>query len=266
MDSKIIRYSLGFLILFMIITAITISKFALMVMSVIFIILAIKEYREMFKAKDIDVLILIPEFIGIILSFLFIYDYQNWVTPILVFGIFLSCLFTIVRNKKPYMPVVFSTIMGFIFIFCSLYIVKLFYFMEHPLNLRLIFTYIAAVMAGDFSASRIGPLNKKYLLSPEISPNKTILGSIVNLIACCIICSSMYPIYPIHKLIYLGIIISVSSQIGDLTISMIKRDLGIKHSGNIFLNYGGILDRVDAFIFSAPCAYYYLFFITYLFK
>ena len=58
---------------------------------------------------------------------------------------------------------------------------------------------------------------------------------------------------------------SLCSQIGDLAISTIKRDLGLKHSGGFFLNYGGILDRVDAFIFSAPAAFYATIFIsTYL--
>jgi phosphatidate cytidylyltransferase len=55
--------------------------------------------------------------------------------------------------------------------------------------------------------------------------------------------------------------ISIFAQIGDLTISSLKRDLGVKHSGSLFLEYGGVLDRMDAFIFSAPALYYILYLI-----
>lgn len=270
MSSKILRYLFGFFILFLILAAIALSNTALMVVSAVFIVFTINEYRKMFKTKDIEVIKIIPEMVGIILAYLFIYDYQHWVTPTLVSGIFLTCFYTIITNKKPYIPVLFSTIMSFIFIFCTLYIVKIFYFMKPSdaqiysvENLRIVLTYIFAVMAGDFTASKAGPHFKKYLLSPEISPNKTIVGSIANLIASCLVCCSLYPVYSIYKLLILGTVISIFSQIGDLTVSMLKRDLGIKHSGDLFLDYGGILDRVDAFIFSAPASYYCLLFLTY---
>jgi phosphatidate cytidylyltransferase len=112
-------------------------------------------------------------------------------------------------------------------------------------------------------ASKIGPrFNKK--LASEISPNKTIGGAIINWITTCIVCLSLkyFINYAILDCLILGTIISTFAQIGDLTISSFKRDLGIKHSGTMFLEYGGILDRMDAFIFSAPAAYYVLYLIN----
>ena len=123
----------------------------------------------------------------------------------------------------------------------------------------MILTYFCAVLLGDFVASKIGPKFTKKL-APEISPNKTIGGAIANLITSCIVCLSLSVLmnYPILYSLILSAIISIFAQLGDLTISSIKRDLGIKHSGTMFLEYGGILDRMDAFIFSAPAAYYCL--------
>lgn len=265
MKSKIIRYLSGFLILVLILAAIIVSKTALFIISVLFIIFTLKEYREMFKSKDIEIFKFIPELIGALLSYLFIFDYQSWVTPVLVFGIFLTCFCTIIKNKKPYILVSFSTIMSFVYIFCTLYIIKLFYVVPFS-NIKLVMIYFAAVLLGDFTASKIGPYFKNKHLSPEISPNKTIMGSVSNLAVSCIVCCFLYPMFKIWQCLLFGAVISIFSQIGDLTVSFIKRDLGLKHSSNLFFDYGGILDRVDAFIFSAPFAYYCLLFITYLLK
>lgn len=259
MKQKIIRYTAGFIILFIILFAIAISKFALFAVSIPFIIFALEEYRAMFKVKDIYVHKIIPEFIGIICSYFYIYSYNDYVTPIIVVGIMLSFFFTIIQNKKPYILTSFATIMGFLFIFCTLYIVKLFYFFS-IYKFVFIIIYFGAVLLGDYSASKIGPLFKNKLLCPYVSPNKTIAGSISNIIFSCSACLPLLYFFnfSLIKTIILGIIISIFSQIGDLSISLIKRDLGVKHSSNLFLDYGGILDRIDAFIFSAPAAYYCL--------
>ncbi|MCD7780181.1 MAG: phosphatidate cytidylyltransferase [Candidatus Gastranaerophilales bacterium] len=260
MSVKIIRYLSGFIILFAILAAIAVSPLALFLLSIVFIIFSLKEYRDMFSVKDIYIHKCIPEVIGCICAYLFIMNYHIFVTPVLVLGIFLSFFITVIRNKKPYTITTFSTIMGFMFIFCTLYIVKLFYFYSEN-SFALILIYFAIVLIGDYSASRIGPLFKNKLLSPEISPNKTVAGSIANLFFSCMISLLLIKFFHFSFInaVLFGICTSFFAQIGDLSISLIKRDLGIKHSGNLFFNYGGILDRVDAFIFSAPAAYYCLY-------
>ncbi len=259
MKQKRLHYITGFIILFGILLSIAISKLALFLVSIFFIIFALKEYRSMFRVKDIHIHKILPEFIGIVCSYLYIYSYNEYVTPLTVIGIMLSFFITIIKNKKPYIVTTFATIMGFLFIFCTLYIVKLFYFFS-VYKFSFIIIYFSAVLLGDYSASRIGPLFKNKLLCPQISPNKTVAGSISNIIFSCIACLPLMYFLELAfiKTIILGVTISIFSQIGDLSISLIKRDLGIKHSGSFFFEYGGILDRVDAFIFSAPAAYYCL--------
>lgn len=106
--------------------------------------------------------------------------------------------------------------------------------------------------------------NKK--LCPNISPKKTIEGSVGGIFGSLFTCI-LYGIYlnkvqninisMIHFMI-IGFFASIISQFGDLTASLIKRNYGIKDFGKIFPGHGGILDRFDSIIFVTPTIYYYI--------
>ena len=60
------------------------------------------------------------------------------------------------------------------------------------------------------------------------------------------------------KLLTLGVIVSVADQLGDLTLSSIKRDLGIKDWAVTFPGHGGLLDRFNSLLFAAPAVFHYV--------
>ena len=264
MNSKFCRYSFGFLFLILILSAFYFEEILLtFVLSVILIIISIREYRKMFEQKQVYIHKILPEVLGILMAIIFCFPISeyvhNLITPILVIGIITTFLITIMRNKKPYILTSTATIMSFLFVFFGLYVIKITYQFNHEKYYPIIVLYFLAILLGDFLASKIGPkFNSK--LAPEISPNKTIAGAITNIITVCgiFLIFNVFVGFSIFQCLILGLVISISAQLGDLAISSIKRDIGIKHSGTLFLEFGGILDRIDAFIFSAPATYYCL--------
>ena len=94
MNSKYIRYIIGFIMFLMIPLAFYLSKFAVFIVSVFFIIITMKEYRNMLKSKEIYPHGLLPEFIGIICAFIFTFsdeiNFHPFITPILTGGIISS--------------------------------------------------------------------------------------------------------------------------------------------------------------------------------
>ena len=114
---------------------------------------------------------------------------------------------------------------------------------------------IFAVEINDIAAFTFGKLFGRRKLRENISPNKTIAGSVgavgVSLVMPFLLWFSFPHFVPAHLLLA-GLIVGVGGQLGDLVMSYIKRDIGIKDMGQVIEGHGGILDRIDSMIFVAP--------------
>ena len=116
-------------------------------------------------------------------------------------------------------------------------------------------------MVADSGAYFIGRACGKHKLAPVISPKKTIEGAvggvIVNIIAMILYtlllnkCFDFTQVNYFYAAIY-GVVGAVGSIVGDLTLSVIKRQVGIKDYGNLIPGHGGILDRFDSTMIVAP--------------
>ncbi|MFZ5974520.1 MAG: phosphatidate cytidylyltransferase [Bacillota bacterium] len=128
-----------------------------------------------------------------------------------------------------------------------------------------VLTAVACPLNSDVFAFFTGTVFGRAKLSPEISPNKTIEGSAGgvagSIIAGLILWLWVQKIWGlsigVEHFIILGILCSVTAQMGDLVASSIKRMAGIKDFGNIFPAHGGMLDRIDSILFTVPVAYVY---------
>jgi len=114
---------------------------------------------------------------------------------------------------------------------------------------------VFAVEINDVAAFTFGKMIGKRKLRDRISPNKTLAGSVgaigVSLLLPWLLWFS-FPHFSPALLILTGLIVGIGGQLGDLVVSYIKRDIGIKDMGTTIKGHGGILDRVDSMIFVAP--------------
>ncbi len=126
----------------------------------------------------------------------------------------------------------------------------------------LIFFLVLITWAGDTGAYYAGTILGRHRLAPRISPNKTVEGLIGGLILSVIMAhvarAWFVPAFSLVDCWILGILLTVAGVIGDLTESLLKRSAGVKDSGGLIPGHGGMLDRLDSLLFTAPTFYYYV--------
>ncbi len=123
-----------------------------------------------------------------------------------------------------------------------------------------VFFLMATIWAEDIAAYMVGRYFGKHKLFPSISPKKSWEGAIAGFLVCLAAAAIFSPfsgIAMVHALI-LGAIIGIVAPISDLVESIIKRDVGAKDSSELVPGHGGVLDRMDSFILTAPVMYYYI--------
>lgn len=104
-------------------------------------------------------------------------------------------------------------------------------------------------------------LGRKKIL-PTVSPKKTYAGWIGGVLTTAVLAVAAAPLLtPMHGLrdpLIAGVLIGMSGFIGDVTISALKRDLGVKDSGTLLPGHGGILDRIDSLTYTAPLFFHFI--------
>jgi phosphatidate cytidylyltransferase len=128
-----------------------------------------------------------------------------------------------------------------------------------------ILAIILAVEMNDVFAYVCGKSFGRRKLAPNTSPNKTVAGAVGALV----LTTSLFAwlghevfrggeVDQAFRLIVLGLILSVAGQLGDLMLSSIKRDIGIKDMSDLIPGHGGILDRFNSMILTAPAVFHYV--------
>jgi phosphatidate cytidylyltransferase len=99
-----------------------------------------------------------------------------------------------------------------------------------------------------------GKLWGRRPIAPTLSPGKTLEGTVLGIAGATVIGTALYPLTPFTVLQAAGLslVIAVMGFCGGLVMSAIKRDRGVKDWGATIPGHGGILDRIDSVVFSAP--------------
>jgi len=119
---------------------------------------------------------------------------------------------------------------------------------------------ILAVWSYDTGAYLVGKNFGRTKFLTHISPSKTVEGLLGGVVATTVVVAVMLWALgqnPLHAIV-LGLLTALAAQAGDLAESVIKRAAGAKDSGTLIPGHGGMLDRVDSFIFAAPVVTFYV--------
>ena len=114
---------------------------------------------------------------------------------------------------------------------------------------------IGAVSVSDTAAYFVGTRFGHHKLWPRVSPKKSSEGAIGSLVGCMAFCAIYGEIYGQagwFAFALLGILVNAFAQLGDLFESALKRSVNVKDSGKILPGHGGVLDRMDSFLFAMP--------------
>jgi phosphatidate cytidylyltransferase len=212
--------------------------------------------------------VLVLALIGVL--FFFVFRRSDVLAPLLSGAALL--IFVQVSFRSPLQRVLIDTsasVFGLLYIGLSLTTIPLISQQEDGPAL-LIFLFFA-VWSGDVAALYIGQRYGRRKLAPEISPNKTWLGSVASVLGSVavagllLLLADLLQKYNIELLQYpgaiahwlgLAVVLNIAAQLGDLVESAVKRGAGVKDSGTLLPGHGGVLDRIDALLLAAPVLWY----------
>ena len=203
--------------------------------------------------------------LGLILSIIISLGGMEEISPFFVLVLLILSILFMATSKDLSSTIsnMGGTLFGILFVGFLLAYVSL---IRNMMNGKLwVLFLVGTVWAGDISALLIGSFFGRHKLYPKISPKKTfegLIGSIVGSIIVALAFSLLFiPHLKKEHCILLAIGLGILGQIGDFTESMLKRSAQVKDSGTLIPGHGGMLDRLDSFLFSAPFLHYSLLYL-----
>lgn len=241
-------------------------------------VLAINEFTALSADRITDRRARVVAYVATLIHFFCLY--QLWLAPALVVlpvGMLLSLAVVIVIKERTagFLAEVGTLYWGVMLtVFCFSHTVFLW---TLPGDMNPVggaagwFLFVVFLTEGnDIAQALVGRALGRHKIMPHVSPKKTwegLIGGITcTALAACLLAPLLTPLAqgppqsPVPWLwaVLAGILISVGGFFGDLTVSSIKRDLGVKDSSKALPGQGGILDRIDSLTFSAPLFFYFL--------
>lgn len=189
-------------------------------------------------------------------------------------SIALSFVLEVFRNRQTPLQNIAVTIMGIAYVGLPMALMAVLpWFLDRSVgsdvsewNPFIFLFYLFLVWGNDVFAYLVGVTMGKHRMCERLSPKKSWEGFVGGVLGS--LAMGMLGAWALDAsyVVWLGLafVVSISSVIGDLVESMFKRDAGVKDSGNILPGHGGMLDRFDALILSAPFAFFYMMIVLYV--
>jgi len=223
------------------------------------------ELKRLTQPKTFSTIIMLLG--GLIVGLSFTFDKTYLMPGIIVIIVLIGLFFLFaVRQKEKLDTFIRDIGVHFLTVF-YLYIPLYFLFELKQLGPNYLFFLIFVIAVGDSGAYFVGSAVGKHKIYPVASPNKSLEGLIAAIATAALtgwLSTMVFPVQvAVWKAVVTGGIVGLFSQLSDPIESLFKRAAGQKDSGSLLPGHGGVLDRVDSYIFCAPVLFYI---ITYLWK
>ncbi len=247
---------IAFFVILVVFLGDTVLQYSLMALSLI----GLHEFYKALNGKHIAINYISYGF-TIAYYFLIGQNLSTLLMPLFMVYTLILCSYLVFNYPKVNINNVAISLLGVVYIpvmFSYVYQIRM---LENGLYL-VWFVFITA-FATDTFAYFTGVFLGKHKLIPHLSPNKTIEGSVGGILGCVILCVAFGVFLLTNVQInattnvllvagLVGLLCSIFAQFGDLTASSIKRLTGVKDFGNLIPGHGGVLDRFDSILFTAP--------------
>ena len=219
------------------------------------------EYNRMAFEKGFSIEKMETLIVALLILLAAFYTNLPLILAVLTFAVMTVLILNLLRIKKHGLDMSYAgrVILGILYI----PLLMAHFILIHRTQSGVLWIFFILVMAfsGDTAAYYIGRRIGKRKLLPEISPGKTVegtIGLVVGSVAGCLVFKLFFfPMLSIAHAAVLGLVGSITGQLGDLSESALKRAAGVKDSGKLLPGHGGILDRLDCLMFITPFVYYY---------
>jgi phosphatidate cytidylyltransferase len=186
----------------------------------------------------------------------------------------LMCLELARRPEQMAVAHISSTLLGVVYVgYLGSHLILLREFplalnMDYSLGSSLVFLAVVVTWAGDTGAYVIGSMIGRHKLLPRVSEKKTREGAAGGLVfamgAAFVARATFAPYLEVWHAAMLGALAGVVGQLGDLFESLVKRDVEVKDASDMIPGHGGVLDRFDSLLFTAPLVYYFIKFVVFV--
>lgn len=235
--------------------------------------LALKEFFSLTPTRKTDRRVLLWAYWSIPVQFYIIYI--NWAAlfylfiPLYVF-LLISMRMVTIGNTDGFLKSIATIQWGLMTSVYALGYIALILaipFKYNPIggSLGLLFFILLITVANDFMQMFSGKMFGKHKIIPKVSPNKTWEGFIGGVIGTTILSMLIAPVLTPFTLLqsaFCGSVLAIAGFFGDVTMSAVKRDMGVKDTSSLIPGHGGILDRFDSLIFTAPLFFHYFAYIN----
>ncbi|HHT9111028.1 MAG TPA: phosphatidate cytidylyltransferase [Candidatus Brocadiaceae bacterium] len=236
--------------------------------------LALKEYFSIIETRRADRRVLFWAYLSILIQYFWIWEawYGMFIIFIPVFMfLFLPFRMVVIGETSGYLKAAGTIHWGLMkTVFCMGHIAYLLVLPadKNPMGggaaLVLYLTFLTQF--NDVSQYVWGKCFGKHKVVPLVSPGKTWEGLIGGVITTMFLAFFLAPyLTPLtrYESTVVGIMIGLGGFIGDITVSAMKRDLGLKDSGTLLPGHGGILDRINSLMYTAPLFFHYVYYLYY---